>query len=70
LAYAVMLVNGKFSNIVRRDFMVIADLFLIQDANKIIDGITDTIRRWREFADEAKLPLEEQLRVEADFKYI
>jgi len=65
-----MSVNGKFSNIVRRDFMVIADLFLIQDANKIIDGITDTIRRWREFADEAKLPLEEQLRVEADFKYI
>jgi len=65
-----MSVNGKFSNIVRRDFMVIADLFLIQDANKIIDGITDTIRRWREFADEAKLPLEEQLRLEADFKYI
>ena len=65
-----MSVNGKFSNIVRRDFMVIADLFLIQDANKIIDGLTDTIRRWREFADEAKLPLEEQLRIEADFKYI
>ena len=65
-----MSVNGKFSNIVRRDFMVIADLFLIQDANKIIDGITDTIRRWREFADEAKLPFEEQLRLEADFKYI
>lgn len=65
-----MSVNGKFSNIVRRDFMVIADLFLIQDANKIIDGLTDTIRRWREFADEAKLPLEEQLRLEADFKYI
>lgn len=65
-----MSVNGKFSNIVRRDFMVIANLFLIQDANKIIDGITDNIRRWREFADEAKLPLEEQLRIEADFKYI
>jgi len=65
-----MSINGKFSNIVRKDFMVIADLFLIHDANEIINGVMDAVRRWREFADEAKLPLKEQLRVEADFKHL
>jgi serine/threonine-protein kinase HipA len=65
-----MSINGKFSNITRKDFMVIADLFLIQDANEIIKVVTNAVKRWREFANEAKLPLEEQLRVEADFKYI
>lgn len=65
-----MSVNGKFSNITRKDFMVIADLFLIRDTNKIIKDVTHAIERWREFSNKAKLPLEEQLRIEADFKYI
>jgi serine/threonine-protein kinase HipA len=65
-----MSVNGKFSEISRSDFMVIADLFLIQDANAIIDDVMNAIERWSNFADQANLPLEEQKRVQADFRFV
>lgn len=65
-----MSINGKFLNIEKSDFMAIADLFQIQDANKIFDKVLDAIARWNEFADEASLSMSESLRVREDFSLV
>lgn len=63
-----MSVNGKFTDINKRDLMAIADLYMIPHAHQIILDVEHAVERWDAFANEAKLPKEEQDRVKRDFR--
>ena len=58
-----MSVNGKFTAINYSDLMAIADIYMIPNAKQIILDVEYAVGRWEEFANEAKLPKEEQERI-------
>ena len=46
-------VNGKRKNFERADLLTIAKSMHIKNADRIIDEIIETVKRWKEFANEA-----------------
>ena len=65
-----MSVNGETLNVAKSDFMAVADLFKIQDANGIIDDVLKAVGKWQLFAGKAGVPEQEQLNVSKDFRMI
>jgi hypothetical protein len=51
-----MSVNGKFTDITRKDLIDVADRFGILGAGAIIDEVEQVTVRFGEFADAAQLP--------------
>jgi len=48
-----MSVNGKFADIRKADFLVLADRFSVYAAPKIIEEVSKVVRAWPDFAKEA-----------------
>jgi serine/threonine-protein kinase HipA len=68
MKHHLMSVNNKFSDIERSDFIAMAELHNIPDANEIIDNVMEAIARWHELSAQAKLPEEEMIRVKSHFR--
>ncbi len=48
-------INGKRSNIARRDLLSVSQMIGCKKAPEIIDAIADTVHRWKEFADQVQV---------------
>ncbi len=64
-----MAVNGKFTDIAKSDFIAIADQFKIAGAKEIIEIVQDTVQMWPQYAKLAGVHLQEQKRIENDFRF-
>ena len=62
-----MSVNGKFQGITRADLEAVGDRFLVPGYRRIINVVSEAIKRWPEFAEAAGLPPAEMARVREDF---
>jgi hypothetical protein len=56
-------VNGKFADITWNDLMVVAHLFGIGTAAKVITAVSDAVSSWPDFAKRAKVSQSEIARV-------
>ena len=65
-----MSVNRETLNVAKSDFMTVADLFKIQDANSIIDDVLKAVDIWQLFADKTGVPEQKQLNVSKDFRMV
>ena len=54
-----MSINGKFDDLNRNDILSLAKNMNIKKANQKIDKIIDVVSRWKDFAKEAKVSLEQ-----------
>jgi serine/threonine-protein kinase HipA len=61
-----MSIDGKFSDIKRKDLLAVADRFIVPGAKHVLDDVTAAVARWPEFANVAGLPVEEIERIRAD----
>jgi len=59
-------VNGKFSNITRRDLLEFAEQRSVSRAKALIDSVNDAVDSWAEFAGAAGLSVAHQQRVGSD----
>jgi serine/threonine-protein kinase HipA len=48
-------INGKRKDITKPDLLVIGDSIRLKKASEIIDGINETVNRWKEYADEVQV---------------
>ncbi len=48
-------INGKRNNITKDDLLRVAESMNIKKANRIINQISDTVKKWPDFAEEVKV---------------
>lgn len=70
IAAHLMSVNGKFENIARSDLLTVADRFRVAAPEQIIDGISEVVRGWKQYAERAEVPAVSIGAIEHDFVFV
>ncbi len=65
-----MSVNGRFSDIMRKDLLTAADRFGIGTATKVLKQIGDMIKEWPDFATSANVSPKERDRISSHHRIL